>query len=90
MEKENSKDYGARIERGEITEKQGNTYKVKSYDRDGVITPLLPVFIDPPWAENCACEDCSRKCKVEYAPGDKVCFVVFPDGTGFILRAMPE
>ena len=36
--------YGAVIERGEITEKQGNTYKIKSYDRDGVETPLLPVF----------------------------------------------
>ena len=82
--------YGAAIERGEITEKQGNTYKIKSFDRDGVETPPLPVLFDPPWSQGCAVENCPQHCKITYQTGDKVCFVLFPDGTGFILRKMPE
>ena len=91
MENKGSKvPYGAVIERGEITEIRGTKYKIRSYDRDGIITPPLPVLIDPPWAEGCAVEDCPQHCRVEYLAGDKVCFVLFPDGTGFILRKLPE
>ncbi len=88
MEKE--KCFGSVIERGEIKEVKGNQYIIRSYDRDGVITPPLPVFLDPPWADGCTVEDCPQHCRAIYQQGDKVCFTMFPDGTGFIWRKIPE
>lgn len=82
--------FGSGIERGEIAEIQGTKYKIKSFDRDGVITPPIPVLFDPPWADECTVENCPKHCKITYELGDKVCFAMFPDGTGFILRKMPE
>ena len=82
--------FGAVIERGYISEiKSNGTYKVKSYDRDGLETPFLPVLFSPPWAEGCGVENCPQHCRAIYQIDDKVCFILFPDGTGFILRKMP-
>lgn len=36
--------YGAMMERGEIAEKTDEGYRVKSYDRDGVVTAALPAM----------------------------------------------
>ncbi len=37
---------GAMIERGEIIRAEGARYKVQSFTRDGVVTPLIPATGD--------------------------------------------
>ena len=84
--------YGTGIERGTVVEKQGSTYKMTSLDREGIRTPFLPILRDPPWWQDCSNPYCGQPCKEreKLEVGDRVCFVLFPDGTGFILRKMPE
>lgn len=44
MGKDNTPAWGAKIERGIITEKAGNGYTVQSYDRPGIIGAWLPAL----------------------------------------------
>ena len=81
---------GGTIERGMITAKSGDTYRVKSYDRSGVVTPFIPSLFSFSLSSRCGNPYCSRACEEKYNPGDKVIFTLFEDGTGFILRKMPE
>ena len=39
-------DYGAAIERGRIISAEDDGYRVMSYSRDGITTPLLPAISD--------------------------------------------
>lgn len=41
MEKNTEKDYGARIERGRVTEVDDGKYRVASFCREGIITPEI-------------------------------------------------
>ena len=62
---------GAFIERGTILSASTDGYKVKSFDRDGIITPpIKPISTD-----------------TTYTVGDTVYFFLFLDGTGKILCA---
>lgn len=88
-------EWGARIERGVIDKASGTQYKVKSLDRDGVITPWVEVLsIDPTIKtsvthdkyESTVSETLTAKYKPsEYTVGDMVYFFVFGDGHGAIL-----
>lgn len=40
---DHANDYGARLERGRVTERQDNACRVESYDRSGITTPPLPL-----------------------------------------------
>ena len=71
-------EWGARIERGEIKESRGTQHKVKSLDRDGIVTPFLSVLEIDPKIE-------AKYTPTEYAVGDMVYFFVFADGHGAIL-----
>lgn len=75
MKNEDNSQWGARIERGEVTGKHGTsgsyTYDVKSYDRPGVEVYGL------------ATSDGG-----EYAAGSKVYFFTFEDGKGLILNGI--
>lgn len=66
--------YGANIERGRITAREGDGYKVASLDRDGIESPALPIIPVPPGTE-----------APEYTVGDTVYFFLFRDGTGRII-----
>ncbi len=66
--------YGANIERGRITAKEGEGYKVASLDRDGIESPALPIMPVPTGIE-----------APEYTVGDTVYFFLFRDGTGRII-----
>ena len=46
MNNENNPLYGAIIERGEVLTEESAVYTVKSYDRDGVITPPIKAISD--------------------------------------------
>lgn len=62
---------GAFIERGTILSASNDGYTVKSFDRDGIITPpIKPISTD-----------------TKYTVGDTVYFFLFRDGTGKILCA---
>lgn len=87
---------GARIERGEIVEVSGDEYRVKSLDRDGVVTPPLRSLICPELAElfdvtasatgQYPCSvTVTLKCDPKLQVGDRVCFFLFEDGYGLIL-----
>lgn len=88
-------EWGARIERGVIQESNGSQYKVKSLDRDGVITPLMGVLEIHPTITMRVTHDknettISETIKAVYEPtqytlGDKVYFFMFCDGHGAIL-----
>ena len=45
MNQENNS-YGAKIERGVITSATGDGYMVKSYDREGIVTPIIKSIQD--------------------------------------------
>ena len=91
----NANDWGARIERGEITESKGTMHKVKSLDREGITTPYLGVLeIDPKIKINVAHDQYDAMVNetleaeytpTEYAMGDMVYFFMFADGHGAIL-----
>ncbi len=91
----NANEWGARIERGKIEESNGNQYKVKSLDRDGVTTPWIGVLeIDPKInmsvthdvGESSVSETLTAKyTPTKYTVGDMVYFFVFADGHGAIL-----
>ena len=68
-------EYGARMERGEIVEKDGLRYRVKSLTREGVRTPLISQL---------ALRDEDGRI-VEYEVGDEVYFCASADGDGLIL-----
>lgn len=73
------KKWGATIERGTLTEQQGEKFKVKSFDRDGIVSrPLKPIPLPPELLPK------------PYAVGDKVYFAMFCDGGGCILAPMEE
>lgn len=88
-------EWGARIERGEIKESRGTQHKVKSLDRDGIVTPFLSVLEIDPKIEAEVTHDrhdstVSEKIEAKYTPteyavGDMVYFFVFADGHGAIL-----
>ena len=42
MKSEDNALYGALIERGEVLTDEDGMYTVKSFDRDGVVTPPIP------------------------------------------------
>lgn len=44
MKYENAPLFGALIERGEVLTAEDAAYTVKSYDRDGVVTPPIPAI----------------------------------------------
>lgn len=70
MEKEDMCFDAARIERGIVLKKQGSLYTVKSYGRDGLVTPEIAALAgggEP------------------YSAGEKVFFFLFDDGDGRIL-----
>ena len=46
MNNECNPQYGAMIERGEILTESSGMYTVKSFDREGVITPPIPAISD--------------------------------------------
>ena len=46
MSRENNPLYGAIIERGEVMAESSGKYTVKSFDRDGVITPPITAITD--------------------------------------------
>lgn len=88
-------EWGARIERGVIDQASGTQYKVKSLDRDGVITPWIAVLSIEPTIETSVVHDrgdvsvsevlTAEYTPSEYAVGDTVYFFVFGDGHGAIL-----
>lgn len=88
-------EWGARIERGIIQTASGEQYKVKSLDRDGVITPLIGVLEIAPTITMRVTHDkyestTTETIKAEYKPtkytvGDMVYFFMFGDGNGAIL-----
>ena len=70
MEKEHTCFDAAQIERGVIISADSGTYTVRSYGRDGLITPGIPALAgggEP------------------YAVNEKVYFFLFEDGHGAIL-----
>lgn len=71
---ERERGYGAKIERGEVAVMTGEGAVVRSFCRDGIITPPLP---------HIGTGDALRT-------GDKVWFFLFPDGTGAVIARMPE
>ena len=70
-------EWGARIERGEINESRGTTHRVKSLDREGIVTPFIG-GLD-------IAQTVGEYTPTEYAVGDMVYFFVFADGHGAIL-----
>jgi len=46
MSRENNPLYGAIIERGEVMTEDSGKYTVKSFDRDGIITPPITAITD--------------------------------------------
>ena len=88
-------EWGARIERGEIIESSGLQHKVKSLERDGVVTPLIGVLEIKPKIETKVTHDRNDSTvsetleaeytATEYAVGDMVYFFMFADGHGAIL-----
>lgn len=46
MSRENNPMFGAIIERGEILTEESAMYTVKSFDRDGLITPPIKAIAD--------------------------------------------
>lgn len=88
-------EWGARIERGIIDKASGTQYKVKSLDRDGIISPWIEVLsIDPKIRtsvthdkyESTVSETLTANYKPsEYTVGDMVYFFLFNDGHGAIL-----
>ena len=44
MKNEDNARYGAFIERGEVLNAEDGKYTVKSFDRDGIITPPIPAI----------------------------------------------
>lgn len=88
-------EWGARIERGEITSSGGGRYKVKSLDREGVSTPWIKVLDMTPKVELQVTHDrydstVTEKIEATYTPseytvGDMVYFFMFSDGHGAIL-----
>lgn len=91
----NANEWGARVERGEITESNGRQYKVKSHDRDGVITPWISVLeINPKITAGVTHDQggssvnetlTAEYSSTEYTVGDMVYFFLFADGHGAIL-----
>jgi len=67
-------EYGAMIERGEISAAEGEKYRVRSLSRDGIESLALPLMQ----------KMCSEN-EEEYAVGDRVYYFMFPDGTGGII-----
>ncbi len=64
--------YGALLERGAIDSIQDRRYRVKSFSRDGVVSPPIKAINDSD----------------AYSIGDKVYFFMFDDGDGMILAKM--
>lgn len=69
MDKENQCCDMAAVERGIVTAVSSGKYTVKSYGRDGLITPGIPAL----------------HAGASYAVNDKVYFFLFNDGTGAII-----
>lgn len=88
-------EWGARIERGIIAKANGTQYKVKSLDRDGIISPWIEVLsIEPKIRisvthdqyENTVSETLTASYQPsEYTVGDMVYFFLFNDGRGAII-----
>lgn len=91
----NANEWGARIERGIIKESNGDEHRVRSLDRDGVITPWIRVLEIKPKITVQATHDVGDTSRTEtltadyspteYTTGDRVYFFLFADGHGAIL-----
>jgi len=91
----NTPEWGARIERGIIDKKENELYKVRSLDRDGVVSLWIGELKTAPKLEinmkhDVNGETITEQVKVnyassEYALNDEVYFFIFPDGRGAIL-----
>lgn len=66
--------YGAKIERGRVTDRGEGGYRVASLDRDGIESLFIP-----------AIESNGESGPAEYTVGDTVYFFIFRDGTGRII-----
>jgi len=69
MDDEKRQREAGRIERGEIISVDDGRYTIRSFERDGIVTPPLETLIP----ENI------------FSAGDKVCFFYFNDGTGRVI-----
>lgn len=88
-------EWGARFERGTIDKANGTQYKVKSLDRDGVVTPWIGVLSIDPTIKTDVMHDkydsavnetlTSKYEPSKYTVGDMVYFFLFGDGHGAIL-----
>lgn len=67
--------YGAPIERGVIDSIQDGYYRVKSFSRDGVVSPPIKAINN-------------YNNYNTYSIGDQVYFFMFDDGDGLILAKM--
>lgn len=91
-------DWGARIERGVVDEVQDGMYRVRSLDRDGIISPWLPQIAALPSIQVYTRHDVGGSTVAEtlsasydppeYTIGDMVYFFLFSDGHGAILGRM--
>lgn len=70
MEKENNCFDAARIERGIVVSVSSGLYQIRSYGRDGLVTPGIPALAGG---------------GQPYAVNEKVYFFLFDDGTGAVL-----
>lgn len=70
MDKENRNCDLAMIERGVVIDADDGLYTIRSYGRDGLITPGIPVISGHVHS---------------FAEGDKVYFFLFDDGNGAVI-----
>lgn len=73
---------GAYVELGRIAEKNGRTYRVESYTREGVFTRFI--YAANEYVREYEGEP-AQEAKYSYGVGDRVYFFVFPDGNGLII-----
>lgn len=70
MEKENNCFDAAQIERGIVVSVSSGLYQIRSYGRDGLVTPGIPALAGG---------------GQPYSVNEKVYFFLFDDGTGAVL-----